>query len=233
LLLIVPEKTIKLSVNDYMRCQLAKDGKVTTKNQLVAAATAGFFQVFITSPMEMMKIYGQDAGRIHAMNGTAGGVSSVQVSRGFPVQAVLQQQGIRGLYKGFAATLMRDIPFSMIYFPYFAFLNKMAFYIYNSGEVPFLHTLMCGVVAGGTAAAMVNPMDVVKTRLQSIHAGTKKYDGIVDCIQRIYKEEGIKTFARGAQARAIAIAPLFGIAQAIYNLGLGEMVVGIPHLKVV
>ena len=45
LLLIVPEKTIKLSVNDYMRCQLAKDGKVTTKNQLVAAATAGFFQV--------------------------------------------------------------------------------------------------------------------------------------------------------------------------------------------
>ena len=45
LLLIVPEKTIKLSVNDYMRGQLAKDGKVTTKNQLIAAATAGFFQV--------------------------------------------------------------------------------------------------------------------------------------------------------------------------------------------
>jgi len=238
LLLIVPEKTIKLSVNDYMRGILSTDGKsVTPKCQLIAAATAGFFQVFVTAPMEMMKIYGQDAGRIHAMNG---GTASTVVSTRFPVQAVLQQNGIRGFYKGFAATLLRDIPFSMIYFPFFAFLNKLALLLYTNEDgtpidqksVPFFHTLACGVAAGGTAAALVNPADVVKTRLQSIHQGTRKYDGIIDCIRRIYKEEGLRSFTRGAQARAIAIAPLFGIAQSIYCLGLGERMLGIPHSSI-
>lgn len=253
LLLIVPEKTIKLSVNDYMRGVLSKDGKtVTPANQLVAAATAGFFQVFITAPMEMMKIYGQDAGRIHAMNGGAAASPTV-VSTRFPVRVIMQQYGIRGFYKGFAATLMRDIPFSMIYFPLFAFLNKLALVLYSdellykhldgSGDVdntsvdkkphvPFFHTLICGVVAGGTAAAAVNPADIVKTRLQSIHAGTRKYDGIADCITRIYREEGLRTFCRGAQARAMAIAPLFGIAQSIYCLGLGERIIGIPNSSI-
>jgi len=234
LVLIVPEKTIKLAVNDYMRGVLSKDGlTVTPLCQVLAAATAGFCQVFITAPMEMMKIYGQDAGRIHAMNGTSGAV----VSTRFPVQAILRQNGIRGIYKGFAATLLRDIPFSMIYFPLFAFLNKLSLRIYTNDDgtaidqqhIPFLHTLICGVIAGGSAAASVNPADVVKTRLQSIHAGTRKYNGIADCITRIYKEEGLRAFTRGAQARAIAIAPLFGIAQSIYCLGLGERLLGLPH----
>ena len=46
------------------------------------------------------------------------------------------------------------------------------------------------------------------------------------------KEEGPRTFLRGAQARAMAIAPLFGIAQSVYELRLGEILLGIPHNSV-
>jgi len=226
-LLIVPEKAIKLGVNDYMRHQLRKDGKISVSSDVIAGGTAGLCQVIITSPMEMMKIYGQDAGRIRAISG-----SSTIVTRS-PINAVMHQHGFRGFYKGTTATLLRDIPFSMIYFPLFAFLNKPLTSTSDEDvRVNFWHTLGAATIAGGTAAAAVNPADVVKTRLQSIHQGTRKYDGIVDCITAIMKEEGPRTFLRGAQARAMAIAPLFGIAQSVYELRLGEILLGIPHNSV-
>jgi len=226
LLLIVPEKTIKLSVNDFMRRQLSPDGKtISLRNQLIAAATAGSCQVIITSPMEIMKIYGQDAGRIHAVTGSV-------VDSKSPAQVVLQRFGFRGFYKGTAATLLRDIPFSMIYFPLFALLNKLSANKDKDGHEmrsPFIYTMLAATVSGAVAAAAVNPADVIKTRLQSIHQGTRKYNGIIDCFKKIYKEEGLRAFLRGAQARAIAIAPLFGIAQSVYCIGIGERILGLPY----
>lgn len=38
---------------------------------------------------------------------------------------LLKQQGIVGLYKGTGATMLRDVSFSVIYFPLFATLNDL------------------------------------------------------------------------------------------------------------
>ena len=47
-LLIVPEKAIKLGVNDYMRHQLRKDGKISVSSDVIAGGTAGLCQVCFT-----------------------------------------------------------------------------------------------------------------------------------------------------------------------------------------
>ena len=60
LLLITPEKAIKLVVNDKMRTRLTdKDGNLSVQKQIIAGATAGACQCIVTSPMEMFKIAGQ------------------------------------------------------------------------------------------------------------------------------------------------------------------------------
>ena len=47
---IVPEKCIKLTVNDVMRRFLSSDGRsITMRNELLAAATAGLCQVGIST----------------------------------------------------------------------------------------------------------------------------------------------------------------------------------------
>ena len=51
------------------------------------------------------------------------------------------------------------------------------------------------------------------------------------CFRRIYKEEGVKSFMRGAVPRACSIGPLFGIAQTVYHFGVGEALFGIPRLR--
>ena len=49
--------------------------------------------------------------------------------------------------------------------------------------------------------------------------------------RRMSSEEGVKSFMRGAVPRAWAIGPLFGIAQTVYYLGVGEAIFNIPRLR--
>lgn len=55
----------------------------------------------------------------------------------------------------------------------------------------------------------------------------RKYKGVTDAFLRICKEEGWKAFYKGASCRILVIAPLFGIAQTVYYLGVAEYILGI------
>uniref|UniRef100_A0A7M4FA86 Mitochondrial glutamate carrier 2 n=1 Tax=Crocodylus porosus TaxID=8502 RepID=A0A7M4FA86_CROPO len=232
LTLVTPEKAIKLAANDYFRHLLARDGMgLTIPREMVAGCGAGTCQVIITTPMEMLKIQLQDAGRV-ATQQLARGVRSYNLGpaalarRPSATQIaveLLRTQGVKGLYKGLGATLLRDIPFSIIYFPLFAHLNRVGQDTLE-GRAPFHHSFLAGCVAGSVAAVSVNPCDVIKTRLQSLSKGTNEesYTGIADCARRIWLKEGPSAFLKGAGCRALVIAPLFGIAQVIYFIGVGE-----------
>ena len=65
----------------------------------------------------------------------------------------------------------------------------------------------------------VNPIDVVKTRLQTLKRaeGEQHYTGIRDAFQRIWQAEGIQAFFKGAMCRVMVIAPLFGECRALWR----------------
>ncbi|XP_015197811.1 solute carrier family 25 member 55a isoform X2 [Lepisosteus oculatus] len=250
LTLVTPEKAIKLAANDFFRHLLSKDGKgLTVFKEMLAGCGAGTCQVIITTPMEMLKIQLQDAGRLAAQQrkktvvpSTKLGATNTLLSRSYNVgpaplvrkvsatqiaQELLRTQGIQGLYKGLGATLMRDVPFSVVYFPLFAHINRLG---QPSPEenAPFYHSFLAGCIAGSTAAVAVNPCDVVKTRLQSLNKGANEesYNGVIDCVSKILRKEGPSAFLKGAGCRALVIAPLFGIAQVMYFVGVGEFILG-------
>lgn len=241
LTLVTPEKAIKLAANDFFRYHLAKDGrKLTLLKEMLAGCGAGTCQVIVTTPMEMLKIQLQDAGRIAAQKKSmitqaqlspsagTGAAESVVETRMTAMQItrdLLRSKGIAGLYKGLGATLLRDVPFSIVYFPLFANLNKLG---QKSPEVkaPFYVSFLAGCLAGSTAAIVVNPCDVIKTRLQSLQRGVNEdtYSGIIDCARKIWRNEGPLAFFKGAYCRALVIAPLFGIAQVVYFIGIAEFI---------
>lgn len=77
-------------------------------------------------------------------------------------------------------------------------------------------------------SAAVTPLDVIKTRLQVIRTGGEAtYNGLWDCARKTYANEGISAFYKGVVPRMIVIAPLFGIAQMVYFLGVAEKIVGL------
>uniref|UniRef100_A0A8D8F5B6 Mitochondrial glutamate carrier 1 n=1 Tax=Culex pipiens TaxID=7175 RepID=A0A8D8F5B6_CULPI len=66
ILLITPEKAIKLAANDFFRHKLTTNGSLPITRQMLAGGLAGLCQIIITTPMELLKIQMQDAGRITA-----------------------------------------------------------------------------------------------------------------------------------------------------------------------
>ena len=71
LLLITPEKAIKLAANDFFRHKLTtKEGKLPIHREMMAGGSAGLCQIVVTTPMELLKIQMQDAGRV-ASQGTS------------------------------------------------------------------------------------------------------------------------------------------------------------------
>lgn len=97
----------------------------------------------------------------------------------------MRDRGIAGLYQGIGATLVRDVGFSIIYFPLFATLNKLGpRKAIGSADAAFYVSFMAGLSAGLVSSLTVTPIDVIKTRLQATtKAGEPAaYSGIVDCI---------------------------------------------------
>ncbi|XP_014666211.1 PREDICTED: mitochondrial glutamate carrier 1-like [Priapulus caudatus] len=228
-LLITPEKAIKLVVNDLMRHKLSKDGQsLSLPRQMIAGGSAGLCQIVVTTPMELLKIQLQDAGR----SAQKGSQPVARKSALTITMELLRTKGIFGLYKGMAATMLRDVVFSLIYFPLFANLNKLGPRKSDgSGEAVFYWSFISGCASGSAAALCVNPFDVVKTRLQTLTtaAGDRTYTGIPDAFRQILKYEGVKAFFKGGAARMIVIAPLFGIAQMVYYFGVAESIMGIEQ----
>ena len=74
---------------------------------------------------------------------------------------------------------------------------KLMFYEENV-KTPVHASLILGAVAGVTAVTCTYPSDLIKRRLQMNSVdGVKKYSGILDCIKRIMKDEGIPGYYKG------------------------------------
>lgn len=233
ILLITPEKAIKLAANDFFRHHLSTGSEqLPIQREMLAGGCAGFCQIVITTPMELLKIQLQDAGRVAMSKGSGGGEVVMRTSATTIALNLLRTKGILGLYKGTGATMLRDVSFSVIYFPLFARLNSLGPRKSDgSGEAVFWTSFVSGCFAGAVAAFSVNPFDVMKTRLQLLHKGQGEmvYSGVFDAFTKIMKHEGFRAFFKGAQCRVIVIAPLFGIAQTVYYLGVAEWILGVDR----
>jgi len=202
---VAPEKAIKLTMNDFMRDKFTSDnGKIPLHGEMLAGATAGASQVMFTNPLEIVKIRLQVAGEI---------ASGERIS----ALTVVRDLGVFGLYKGARACLLRDIPFSAIFFPAYAHLKPM--FQDDTGYNSPLSLLTAAAIAGMPAASLVTPADVIKTRLQVVaREGQTSYNGLLDATRKIYAEEGFRAFYKGAVARMCRSSPQFGITLVTYEI---------------
>lgn len=205
---VAPEKAIKLTVNDLLR-GLFEDkskGEIYFPLEVLAGGSAGASQVLFTNPLEIVKIRLQVQGESIAKGGK--GVSAISIVR---------ELGFFGLYKGAGACLLRDIPFSAIYFPTYAKMKTVL--ADENGKVGPTQLLVAGAVAGIPAASLVTPADVIKTRLQvKVRAGEQSYIGIRDCFWKVLHAEGPKAFFKGCLARVFRSSPQFGVTLLSYEM---------------
>jgi len=101
---VAPEKAIKLGVNDIIASAFMSNyGIFPLWGQVVSGSVAGACQVVASSPLEVLKVGLQTSDR---------NLATVWTEIG----------GIRGLFRGCGACMMRDIVFTAICFPFYHYL---------------------------------------------------------------------------------------------------------------
>eukprot|EP01134_Creolimax_fragrantissima_P001031 CFRG1031T1 len=208
---VTPEKAIKLAVNDTMREVLTdkNTGKLSLPRQIVAGGMAGLFQVSATNPMEIVKLRMQ----LQNLKPPETRLTTVQVVQGL---------GFKGLYKGVAVTWLRDVPYSVVFFPLYATLRDK--FADERGIAGIPQILMAGNVAGAVAAFACTPADTIKTRFQA--EGTT-YSSIRECFSTTVKNEGRMALFKGAVPRMMVTGPLFGVALLAFELQK-RYIMGLP-----
>ncbi|KAI8899753.1 mitochondrial carrier domain-containing protein [Globomyces pollinis-pini] len=140
-------------------------------------------------------------------------------------QQIYQKRGLFGLYYGWSATLLRDVPFSAIQFTIYETMKS--FFLRhsnqnNQSELTIFHDCLSGGTAGAIAGGITTPLDVIKTYLQtqkrSVPRGTfldtkgdisipapkatgVSYSGIYSALRGIRKTSGIKGLFSGIGVR--------------------------------
>ena len=183
---VAPEKAIKLTVNDLLRKLFSTDdkGAIYLPMEILAGGGAGASQVIFTNPLEIVKIRLQTQGELAKTDPSFARVSAM---------THVKELGFAGLYKGAGACLLRDVPFSAIYFPLYAKMKEV--FKEEDGSIGATELLVAGAIAGVPAAGLVTPADVIKTRLQvKSRAGETTYSGIRDCFWKVLEAEGPRAF---------------------------------------
>ncbi|WCJ40745.1 Mitochondrial substrate carrier family protein [Euphorbia peplus] len=177
----------------------------------MAGVGTGALQSFMLTPVELVKI------RLQLQDKTQAKQHQIDSHRG-PVsvaKSIIRKEGLRGIYRGFGITILRDAPAHGFYFWTYEYMREQLHPGCRKNGQESLNTmLVAGGLAGVASWASCYPLDVIKTRLQAQTPSSIKYNGILDCFRRIVAEEGYHVLWRGLST---AVARAFLVNGAIFS----------------
>ncbi|KAK1752872.1 Tricarboxylate transport protein [Echria macrotheca] len=145
--------------------------------------------------------------------------------RGFlhAVPIIARERGIRGFFQGFVPTTARQAANSATRFSVYNALKQLAESYTAPGEkMGAVGTFAMGGIAGLITVYVTQPLDTIKTRMQSIEA-RQVYGNSFRCAALIFKQEGILTFWSGALPRLARLIMSGGIVFTMYEKSMELM----------
>lgn len=211
LLLTIPQTAIYFVTYEKLKDGIVRELVSESYAPAISGIIARSFAVIITNPVELLRT------RVQAGTDRLGSVYK-------EFRLTVKKEGIKSLGRGLGASLLRDAPFSAIYWSFIEFFK-------GRGRLMFPHrtywqdlgiSFVSGSASGIIAASLTHPFDVLKTLLQvSDSADIKR-----SAWRQVYKMQGLKGFWVGLIPRISKAAPACGIMISSYELGkryLGEL----------
>lgn len=208
LIQMLPQTVIYYTMYDQLKVRLGfVDGENNVSAPLLSGVISRSFAVIAVSPIEMIRTKFQSKSRL----GYKEMCSMILLS--------IKQDGIMSLWRGVGPTLLRDVPFSAIYWLSYEQWKSL------QPTPSFMHYFVGGALAGMIAALSTQPFDVVKTYRQ-IELGEikdknsrKKLPFTFSILNQLRKVQGIQSLYTGINPRLLKVAPACAIMISTYEYG--------------
>eukprot|EP01094_Clydonella_sp_ATCC50884_P025278 TRINITY_DN6587_c0_g1_i2.p1 TRINITY_DN6587_c0_g1~~TRINITY_DN6587_c0_g1_i2.p1 ORF type:complete len:260 (-),score=81.55 TRINITY_DN6587_c0_g1_i2:189-968(-) len=129
---------------------------------------------------------------------------------------VFSEEGVRGLYRGNGANVVRVVP---VYALKFSFNDTFKDMLRSPGEqLSTGKMLLAGSMAGMFQTSVTYPLDMIRTRLSMAAVSHAQYKGIVDCGVQILRTEGVLAWYKGFGATILSATPYVGLQMTFYDL---------------
>ncbi|RYO73771.1 hypothetical protein DL764_010371 [Monosporascus ibericus] len=191
-------------VEDYDYESLPPNFSLT--QNMVAGAFAGIAEHTVMYPIDAIK-------RMQIQNS-----SKVYRSMFDCAKYVYRNEGLSAFYISYPTTLSMTVPFTALQFLAYESIST----VMNPSKQydPFTHCT-AGAVAGGFAAALTTPMDVIKTMLQTRGSATeselRSVNGFAAGCRLMYRREGLRGFFKGVRPRVVTTMPSTAICWSAYE----------------
>lgn len=198
-----------LAYDEFKKMLVDKDGKLSGGRSLLAGLGAGMAEaVLAVTPSETIKTKLIDDQKrvVPRYRGLLHGTLSI-----------VKEEGIGGIYRGLFPVMMRQGANSAVRFTTYSTLKSFVSGNSRPNEtLPTGVTFGLGAIAGTVTVYTTMPLDVVKTRMQSLEAKSL-YRNSFHCAARIFSEEGIRMFWKGATPRLARLVLSGGIVFTVYE----------------
>lgn len=143
------------------------------------------------------------------------------------LKSILRTEGIPGLYRGFGAYVAVYGPNSAVWWVSYEYSKRLMLRQDNAFSENFcwkhFSHFVAGAVAGAAAVVATNPLDVAKTRYQTMEYSNtlqKKQltQGFIGALKRLYGHEGFHGLYRGMKPRILLRIPGSAIAFVGYEM---------------
>nr|CAH7769329.1 unnamed protein product [Callosobruchus chinensis] len=170
----------------------------------LAGSFSGTFSTILFQPLDLVKTRLQNpTSTVISRHGTVSMVSTFA--------NILQQEQISGLWRGMVPSLTRCVPGVGLYF---CFLDTMKSHYLHNRTPTALESVAMGVTARCLSSAVLIPVTVVKTRVES---GVYSYNGVLSALREIYRVEGFKGMTCGLLPTLFRDAPFSGLYLMFYT----------------
>lgn len=184
----------------------------------VAGTVARVFTVTLVAPLELVRTNlqahgSQVAGKMVHYSGPVDVMRRVYATR-----------GVVGMFNGLWPTLLRDVPFSSVYWTLYEYVRVTArqkAWLNDTGWSTFGVNFVAGAGAGMVASVVTTPFDVVKTHMQvraTVAKNAGESHGTVATIRSIVRSEGVGALMKGMGPRTAKVTPACAIMIRYYFL---------------
>uniref|UniRef100_A0A2A4J6U6 Mitochondrial carrier protein n=1 Tax=Heliothis virescens TaxID=7102 RepID=A0A2A4J6U6_HELVI len=194
-----------------------KNGDISIEKAIFWSSVSGILSGVTGNPASVVKTRIQAAahpsiavGRQHKYKGMCDGVVTIY-----------KTEGLRGFFAGVSATCTRLAIGSAAQLTTFSKFKEgllaRGYFVDSPVALSFVASIVCGVIV----VCIETPLDVANTRLYnqgSAASGAALYNGVLDCLSKIYRTEGIHGLYKGLGPLYLRIAPHTTLSLVIWDV---------------